>query len=387
MSEGFSRLPPGGVPIRAGACWRALSARDPARRLQAGLEALLGGARVDLYASGREALRVALAALARRSGRDEVLVPGYTCFSIPAAAVAAGLRVRLVDLDSRGRVDAKALAELPLERAAALVVANLFGVPEPTAPLRGCLAHAGVALVDDAAQSLGARSAEGAVGSRGDVGLLSFGRGKPLSALGGGALAWGEAPPGPEAKPPRAPRRLGALARALAYDLALAPPIFRLLADVPSLGIGQTVFDPAFPRGPLDGASLCLAAALLPALAAGNAERARRAEELGRRLTSETAFEPILAAPGQSAVYPRLGVLAPDRETRDRALELLRALGATRMYPDALCGLAPLRSHLTGSAEVPGARRFAERVLTLPTHAGLAGARAERVVRALAALP
>ena len=53
-------------------------------------------------------------------GRDEVLVPAYTCFSIPASAVAAGLCVRLVDVTLSGRIDAKALDPLPLEGAADL---------------------------------------------------------------------------------------------------------------------------------------------------------------------------------------------------------------------------------------------------------------------------
>ena len=133
---------------------------------------------------------MAFSQLAALSDRDEIWVPGYTCFSIPAAAVAAGLRVRLVEIGLDGRIDPNALARMPLERAAALVVSNLFGVPEPVARLREITNSRGVALVDDAAQSLGARSAEGPVGTRGEVGILSFGRGKPLSALGGGALAW-----------------------------------------------------------------------------------------------------------------------------------------------------------------------------------------------------
>ncbi|HJW13354.1 MAG TPA: universal stress protein, partial [Thermoanaerobaculia bacterium] len=113
-------------------------------------------------------------------------------------------------------VDPKALDALPLERAAALVVANLFGVAEPVRALRERLAPAGVALIDDAAQSLGAHTPEGPVGARGDLGILSFGRGKPLGALGGGAIVWTSGRRAESA--PVRPRRVLALARALAYE-------------------------------------------------------------------------------------------------------------------------------------------------------------------------
>ncbi len=177
------------------------------------------------------------------------MLPAYTCFSVPAAAVAAGLRVRLVDVTAEGRIDAEALAKLPLERAAAVVACNLFGFAEPLAPIARATREAGARLVDDAAQAFGAEASDGKAGGRGDLGILSFGRGKPLSALGGGALVveqTGGAEPGPQPTPGG---RLRALASALAYDAALSPRVFGWLAAVPGLGIGETPFEPQFARG------------------------------------------------------------------------------------------------------------------------------------------
>lgn len=377
------RLPPGGTPI-ARAAWRAaLFEPEPERVLCEALARALGAARVALYASGREALRVAFARLAKRSGRGEVLLPAYTCYSVPAAAVAAGLRVRLVDVTPEGRIDAAALERLPGGGASALLVSNLFGVPEPLGPLRAWAAAEGVALIDDAAQALGARDAEGPVGGRGALGVLSFGRGKPLSALGGGALAWPDAPDDLEPPTAPAPRRLAALLRAVAYDLALRPAVFRRLATVPALGIGASVYDPAFRRGAIDGAALCLAAALVPGVASEARARESRALALARRLRERTGFAPLVAGAGDAGAYPRLGVVAPSAPARDAALESLAPLGATRMYPAPLGRIAALRPHLIGDADPPGARDFAARLLTLPTHAGLRGARLERAIAAL----
>ena len=368
---GLSRAAPGGSPIPLRALRRVLARGDAEAELCAGLVQRVGARSVTLHASGREAMRVALSCLAERSGRREVVVPAYVCFSVPASAVAAGLSVRLVDVDESGRIDARHLAQLPLENVAALVVANLFGVAEPLRDILPISRAAGVALIDDAAQALGARSPEGPAGGRGDLGVLSFGRGKPLSALGGGAIAWPGDPPRAVRHAPVTARPLPAALRALAYDAARWPALLGVLARIPALGIGETVYDADFARGPVPGAALCLAHALLPELEAGNRARAEVALELAAALRRDTGFSPILAEPGATAAYPRLAVVAPSAEAREDALGALRALGASRFYPSTLAQVAALRPHRAGDGECPGAERLASRLFTLPTHAAL----------------
>ncbi|HEX2485072.1 MAG TPA: aminotransferase class V-fold PLP-dependent enzyme [Myxococcota bacterium] len=375
------RQPPAGSPIGFAELWTLSRERYPERSLASLLEQRLGRSPVSFHASGREALRVALTRLAAQRERGEVLVPAYTCYSVPAAAVAAGLRVRLVDVGPRGQIDVERLRTAPLERAAALVVTNLFGVAEPVREARELLRDAGAALVDDAAQALGATSPDGAAGARGDLGVLSFGRGKPLSGLGGGALVGGAAD-GADAAP--SARRGAALLRALAYDVARAPLVFRWLALVPFLHVGETSFDPAFRRGPIDGSALSLAAAALARFDDDARARAGRAAVLAERIEAETRFEPIRPGAGATGVFPRLALLAPTPRARDAALARLRDLGATLLYPASLDAVPGLRPHLADPSDCEGARSLAARLLTLPTHAGLAGARLERAVRALA---
>jgi perosamine synthetase len=388
MRARLLRLAPGGSAISAASLGAVLREPDPERALRRGLMERLPSQWLSLHRSGREALRIAFSQLAAASGRGEVIVPAYGCYSIPAAAVAAGLRVRLVDVDLAGQIDPESLRGLPLERAAALVIGNLFGVPEPVADALELARAGGVPVIDDAAQSLGAGSAEGPVGARGDVGVLSFGRGKPLSALGGGALAWKQRPdPLPEdlaldvAGDPAAPaQRASAALRALAYDLARAPVVLRALAAIPALGIGATVYDPGFRRGAIEGACVALAAALLPRLDAMNHSRARTARALAQRLEAETGFRPLVARAGEVAVHPRLALLAPDAAARDAALASLGWLGVTAMYPSTLDRVAALTPHLAGEADCPGAHAFCSRLLTVPTHAGVWGRRIEELV-------
>ncbi len=378
------RLPPAGRAIGPRELAGLVGAARAPARLRRALADLLHVEEVHLHASGREALRVARAGAATRTGRREVVLPAYTCFSVAAAAVAAGLRVRLVDVTAAGAIDPASLARTPLERAAALVVCNLFGFAEPMARVVAAAHAAGAELIDDAAQALGARAADGAAGTRGDVGVLSFGRGKPLSALGGGALVYAAA--AREVEPQPAPgRRVRALLHAIAYDAALSPRVFGWLATLPGLGIGETPFEPDFSRGGLAEDAAALALAVLPQMGEDASRRREEAARLGTRLRERTCLVPIEAAPGSTGVYPRLSCLAPDASARDRAVAVLLRVGAgvSTMYPTPLGEIPGLAHHLEGERAMPGARDLSARLLTLPTHGGLRGAHLHAALQAL----
>jgi perosamine synthetase len=380
----FSRLAPGGSAISAAALIALIRDNPSEEALLRQLLDRFQGRALTLHRSGREALRIAFADLAATSGRDEIAIPAYGCFSIPAAAVAANLKVRLVDVDGKGQIDRESLAAIPLDRVAGLVVGNLFGVPEPIEETT-TVAHAmGARVVDDAAQTLGAVSNGCQVGARGDLGILSFGRGKPVSALGGGAIIWPSSPPeGIVGNSPAVPEPWVGLLRGLVYDVARLPTVLKALSAIPALGIGTTEYDPTFDRGSMPGSAIALADTLLRELEVLNRDRAKRAETIGARLQAETDFVPLLAAPNDTGIYPRLGVSAPSAAKRDAAIAALLSLGATGMYPTPLGEIGALRAHLVGERQMSGATDFCARLLTLPTHAGMNEQRTDEVIRTL----
>lgn len=379
-------LPPLDGPIEVRDLARRPPASDAAAALRAALVARFGAPQVALFRSGREALRVAMSTFAASSGRDEVVLPAYTCWSVAAAAVAAGLRVRLVDVDTQGRIDLGALNALCFERVACVVVSNLFGIAESIEPI-AALAHAGgAAVIDDAAQSPGAEAADGVAGSRGDVAMLSFGRGKPIQALDGGALLWRDDALAFEESAPPPGRPLWARLRAHAWNLALTRPIFTALAALPAFGVGRTAFEPAFPRGAISGEALVLGALAVDAFDARARLRDERATAMATDLGQRTRFEALRAPESRRAVYPRLSVLAPDATSRNRALAALTRSGASPLYPAALDALTALQPYRSDSHACPGARALSARLLTLPLHGRLAGTDWEECVRVLAAI-
>jgi hypothetical protein len=57
------------------------------------------------------------------------------------------------------------------------------------------------------------------------------------------------------------------------------------------------------------------------------------------------------------------------------------------MYPESLGAIEALAPHLVGSRSCPGARRFAQCVLTLPTHAGLQAGAVDVILETLHSPP
>jgi len=145
-----------------------------------------------LACSGRTLMTLLLQTLRKSDSRnrDEVLIPGYTCYSVAASVARAGLRISLYDLDPRTlRPDTSSLNKAAGDRTLAIVYQHLFGIPQPRGDFQEVAARYGVPLIEDAAQGLGGTQNGMPMGGMGDFGILSFGRGKPLPIGGGGALA------------------------------------------------------------------------------------------------------------------------------------------------------------------------------------------------------
>ena len=365
--------PPAGISFDAQQLRQITSLVDPEAQLRQTLSEELDGAEICLLASGREALRQSFLQLRNATGRNEVIVAAYTCYSVPAAAIAAGLRVRLIDCDSRGRLDSALLCDAWLEDAAALVVSNLFGIPEEVGRLRNRCAKAGCALIDDAAQSFGAWNHEGKVGARGDYGILSFGRGKPLGAMGGGALVHRNKTTEDTAIQIDAWSRWKARLRATLFNFALQPRIFPWLAAIPALEVGITHFDPDFRQGAMDPQAIACVAALLNKFEANRELRLQRALRWAEALAGVSGLHPLLASPAEAGAYPRLAVLADDLQLRDAALRCFRSsgVGVAPLYPQALDRVDPLKPYLVASGTYPVAKDLAERLLTLSTSSEL----------------
>ncbi len=346
------------------------------------LRASTGSSRVGLWGSGRAALTEFLAAC-RTPERDEAVIPAYTCFSVPAAAVRAGLRVRLVDLDPQ-RLDPEPeeVRAAIGRRTACVVLPHLFARSRSHESLVSAVrtVDAEVRILEDAAQAW-----PSGAGSTADALLLSFGRGKPLPLGGGGALLHDATV---DVSAPKVQRGGWTAAVALVATSILARPAwYRFHRLAPFLGIGDTVYDPEFDRArPFRAWQAALGTRLIARLP----DFRRRRTEHARRLLAAIEGNPkcTIPEPARGEGPIRLPILAENSAARDRIIRALdrRGVSATRMYPGTLLDVPALRPHLVEPrAAFPGAQEVASRLFTLPVYPTLRDGQVEEIAAAFRA--
>jgi perosamine synthetase len=160
-----------------------------AARLEGLLSRLAGGADAVALNSGTTALTLALKALGVRDGAG-VIVPAYGCGALLHAVAGAGGRPVLCDVDPDTlALDPDALRRGAAAAARAAIVVHPFGMPVSMDAYRA----AGRPLIEDCAQSPGARIEGRPVGSGGEAAIFSFGPTKLVTCGGpGGGLASGD---------------------------------------------------------------------------------------------------------------------------------------------------------------------------------------------------
>lgn len=138
--------------------------------------------------SGTFAVELALRALKVGPG-DEVVLAGYDYTGNFLCVHAVGARPVLVDVaPHNGNLDPARLEEAFGPATKAVIVSHLHGGLVPMAAVIEAAQRRGIKVVEDAAQAPGATVQGRRAGSWGDVGVLSFGGSKLLTAGRGGAI-------------------------------------------------------------------------------------------------------------------------------------------------------------------------------------------------------
>ncbi|MGH7483474.1 MAG: DegT/DnrJ/EryC1/StrS family aminotransferase [Longimicrobiales bacterium] len=160
-------------------------------RLEREVAEFVGAPHAVGCASGTDALLLSLRALELPAG-TEVVVPAFTFFATAGAVWNAGLRPRFVDVDEATFNVTPDTVRPALDGAGALIPVHLYGQMAAMAPLLELARAREVVVIEDAAQSFGARQRhEGEwrpAGSIGDVGCYSFFPAKILGGYGDGGM-------------------------------------------------------------------------------------------------------------------------------------------------------------------------------------------------------
>jgi dTDP-4-amino-4,6-dideoxygalactose transaminase len=345
------------------------------QRLEAELKRYFDVEHVFLLSSGRAALATIVEAFAATSPRRKVIIPAYTCFSVPSAIVRAGGQVVLCDIDPHTLdFDFEQLQGIVDSETLCIVSPHLLGQIADIRRTKAIAEPFGILVIEDAAQAIGRKTAEGWVGTMGDVGFFSLGRGKNVTAGSGGVIVTNSNDLADRLAKSYAKIREESLLHQIvngvmvcAMTVFIHPRAYWLPAGLSFLGLGETIYDPTFSIRRLDGLRAGLLKTWQRRLEDSNKDRARHTDlYLSSFCPEEAGLDPGRM---HGTAYLRLPLLMP---TRAEKQELCSAgkdlgLGVTALYPAPVSEIPELKSRFQGQ-QYPGADTLSDRLITLPVH-------------------
>jgi dTDP-4-amino-4,6-dideoxygalactose transaminase len=305
-------------------------------------------------ANGTDALELVLRAVG--VGRDdEVVIPANTFVATAEAVVRAGARPVLVDMDADTYlIDPEQAVAAFGPRTRAIMPVHLYGQVAPVEQLSAAAEQAGVLIVEDAAQSQGARRNGRPAGGLGIAAGTSFYPGKNLGAYGDAGAVLTDSD-----EVARMVRMIGAHGSEVRYEHKV-------------LGVNSR----------LDGVQAVVLRAKLRRLAGWNAARRAAAARYGELLAGVDGVVLPVTAAGNEHVW-HLYVIQVDE--RDMVLKALNeaGIGAAIHYPVPV-HLHPAFADLGyGPGSFPVSEAAASRILSLPLHPHLTASDQERVADVL----
>ncbi len=309
-------------------------------------------------ASGTDALLLPLKALELRPG-DEVITTPFTFFATAGTVHNAGGTPVFVDIDpATFNISPAAIEAAITPRTRAIIVVHLFGQMAPMEAIGPIAARHGLALIEDGAQSIGARRKVDGTwrmsGELGSVGTLSF---FPTKNLG----AWGDA---------------GLI---VTQDDALAERLGRLRLHG---GSRQYLHEEVGTNSRLDSLQAAVLLAKLPYLSRWTEARKQNAARYTAAFTGHPDICPPQVDPANDHIFHQYTVQVPRRDELQASLKS-RGIGHAVYYPLAL-HLQPCFAHLGYQpGSLPVAEAAMRSVLSLPIYPELTLEQQDTVIKAV----
>ena len=378
-------LPPAAPPVSMGNLAHGLgglfSRLRQTRRLEEELRNYFGVRYVYLTSSGKACLVIILKALSSiHPSKKSVIVPAYTCFSVPASLEISGLRMVPCDVNPRNfDFDYRKLEMMIDQDILCILPSHLFGIPSNMEQLRSLVRDKGIFLVEDAAQAMGGRYGGKWIGTIGDAGFFSFGRGKNISCVSGGAILTDSNELGMRInrmyEKIAFPSYLSEVILLFKYFLMsvfIRPFLYWIPSNMRFLKIGETIYDTHFPIARMGGVG--------SGLLRGWRELLERSNEI-RIENSRFYMRKIFGTidDGHDIAYLRFPLVMKYRYLINKILSVSseKGFGISAMYPVPVNEIEQIRKRFHDL--FPAAKEVSDRLLTLPTHSFMKNSDLEKI--------
>ena len=368
-------IPPAAALIYLTDLLRGLSGifrtKNNIRRFEKEIKEYFDVRHVFLVSSGKAAFTLILKALKTLSpDKNQVLIPAYTCFSVPSAIVKAGLKVSLCDIDiSTCDFDHKLLKKAINNNTLCVIPSHLFGIPSEMENLKSLCKDTNTFIIEDAAQAMGGSYMGMKLGTIGDAGFFSLGRGKNITCGSGGIIVTNSSEIADaieeyysELESPGKIEVIREFLEIVILSIFINPVLYWLPAGLPFLNLGQTIFYKDFPIKKMSGMKAGLMWYWQRRLEQSNKTRVKTSDYFRERLGLKNNWK-------ISVPHLRLPIIVNNRETRDQIYSDSQkyGLGISLMYPTAISRIEEIKNDFKEN-NFPAANKIEERLLAIPTH-------------------
>jgi dTDP-4-amino-4,6-dideoxygalactose transaminase len=315
--------------------------------------------------SGTDALLIALMALDLKPG-DEVITTPFTFFSTAGAVVRLGGVPKFVDIDPKTyNIDVSKIEKAVTPRTKAIIPVHLFGQCASMDPIMAAAKKHNLAVIEDAAQSIGAEYHGQRSGAIGTMGIFSFFPSKNLGGFGDGGMV-------------------------ITHDKALCEKLKILRGHGAQPKYYHKLVGGNFRLDALQAAVLLVK---LPRLDGWSLQRRRNAEYYNRKLRMSGLVErglavrpdPVYAESGDQNyhIYNQYTIKVKDRD-KLRASLTEKHIGTEIYYPVPLHLQECFRGLGYKKGDFPVSEDAAESVLSIPIYPELTDAQKEYVFGSIA---
>lgn len=352
-------------------------------KIQTDLKQLPGipGYHPVLTDSGTSALALAISLAKQKQPHiqtPEIIIPGYGCPDLVAASIYAGMKPIVIDTNpDTPFFDINQLEEALNQNTAAIIAVNFLGIAENSRAIQSVLNHHQhpAILIEDNAQWLPEENTP--LYPCSTYSIISFGRGKPASLLGGGALLCKDKKDPLNAKQLishhlQPTNGLFDQLKIHLYNRLITPFFYQLLARNPLLKLGKTELQllSEITELPTHKKEL-LQANIELTRSTSTLEISRHYSEALKQPSGPHPLTTLINNPHGNLL--RFPILCKNKSERDKLLNLGHKLGLgfSGMYLTALDkipGVAPL---ITPPKPLINSQGFADRLLTLPLHSNV----------------
>jgi dTDP-4-amino-4,6-dideoxygalactose transaminase len=315
--------------------------------------------------SGTDALLIALMALDLKPG-DEVITTPFTFFSTAGAVSRLGGVPKFVDIDPKTyNIDVSKIEKAVTPRTRAIIPVHLFGQCVNMDPILAVAKKHNLAVIEDAAQSIGAEYHGKRSGAIGTMGIFSFFPSKNLGGFGDGGMV-------------------------ITHDPTLYEKLKILRVHGSKPKYYHKIIGGNFRLDALQAAILLVK---LPRLDAWSLQRRRNAEFYNRKLRMSGLVErglavrpdPVYAESGDQHyhIYNQYTIKVKDRD-KLRAFLTEKHIGTEIYYPVPLHLQECFKGLGYKKGDFPVSEEAAESVLSIPIYPELTDAQKEYVFDSIA---